>query len=61
MAEDCRDTADVHAALWPLTQAAQSCFGTDQWPRDLPLPQVWNEFNIGNIDQATEELTSQGL
>lgn len=21
-----------HFALWPLVKAAQSCFGTDQWP-----------------------------
>jgi hypothetical protein len=28
-------------ALWPLSQAAQSCFGTDAWPKDLPIPQSW--------------------
>ena len=25
-------------ALWPLSQAAQSCFGTDSWPDDVPAP-----------------------
>ncbi len=25
-------------ALWPLSQAAQSCFGQDSWPNDLPVP-----------------------
>ena len=28
-----------HFALWPLAQAAQSCFGDDRWPADLALPQ----------------------
>jgi catechol 2,3-dioxygenase-like lactoylglutathione lyase family enzyme len=26
-----------HFALWPLAQAAESCFGTAQWPGDLRL------------------------
>jgi catechol 2,3-dioxygenase-like lactoylglutathione lyase family enzyme len=47
-------------ALWPLTQAAESCFGVDQWPSDLPVPQAWIEFDLENIDKATAELKSQG-
>jgi hypothetical protein len=27
-------------ALWPLAQAAQSCFGSDHWPESLPAPFV---------------------
>jgi len=27
-----------HFALWPLAQAAQSCFGGDRWPADLAVP-----------------------
>ena len=49
-----------HFALWPLAQAAESCFGTDQWPGDLPVPQAWIEFDVGNIEKATAELKSQG-
>jgi len=49
-----------HLALWPLAQAAESCFGTDQWPGDLPVPQAWIEFDVGNIKKATAELKSQG-
>jgi hypothetical protein len=26
-------------ALWPLSQAAQSCFGTDAWPSEIPHKQ----------------------
>jgi catechol 2,3-dioxygenase-like lactoylglutathione lyase family enzyme len=49
-----------HFALWPLAQAAESCFGTDQWPDDLPVPQAWLEFDVGDIDAATKELKAQG-
>jgi hypothetical protein len=49
-----------HFALWPLAQAAESCFGTDQWPGHLPVPQAWIEFDVRNIAKATAELKSQG-
>jgi catechol 2,3-dioxygenase-like lactoylglutathione lyase family enzyme len=49
-----------HFALWPLAQAAASCFGTDQWPANLPVPQAWIEFDVANIEAATTELQSQG-
>ena len=49
-----------HFALWPLAQAAHSCFGTDQWPNHLPAPQAWVEFDVGNIEEATQELKSRG-
>ena len=35
-----------HFALWPLAQAAESCFGTDQWPGNLAVPQAWIEFDV---------------
>lgn len=47
-------------ALWPLSQAAQSCFGTDSWPRDEPIPQAWIEFDVDNVEAATAELESRG-
>jgi catechol 2,3-dioxygenase-like lactoylglutathione lyase family enzyme len=49
-----------HFALWPLAHAAASCFGTDQWPADLAVPQAWIEFDVDNIEKATAELKSQG-
>ena len=49
-----------HFALWPLTQAAESCFGTDQWPGNFNVPQAWIEFDVDNIENATAELKSQG-
>jgi catechol 2,3-dioxygenase-like lactoylglutathione lyase family enzyme len=49
-----------HFALWPLAQAAELCFGTDQWPRNLAVPQAWIEFDVDNIEESTAELKSQG-
>ncbi|WP_414898729.1 VOC family protein [Rhodovulum sp. YEN HP10] len=49
-----------HFALWPLVQAAQSCFGLDEWPADLPTPQAWLEFDVENIAKATEALLARG-
>jgi hypothetical protein len=47
-------------ALWPLSQAAQSCFSKDSWPLEVPAPQAWLEFDVDNVEKATEELESQG-
>jgi len=47
-------------ALWPLSQAAQSCFGTETWPDGIPVPQAWLEFDVADVEEATRELESQG-
>ena len=47
-------------ALWPLSQAAHSCFGKDAWPNDIPTPQAWLEFDVDNVKKATAELESRG-
>jgi hypothetical protein len=47
-------------ALWPLSQAAHSCFGIDIWPDDIPVPQAWLEFDVDNVEEATGELESRG-
>ena len=49
-----------HFALWPLSQAAESCFGTNLWPNDLHAPTSWIEFDVENLEQATEELVASG-
>ncbi|MER6976370.1 hypothetical protein ABT317_04790 [Streptomyces carpinensis] len=28
-----------HFDLWPLSKAAEACFGTAQWPADRVVPQ----------------------
>jgi hypothetical protein len=47
-------------ALWPLSQAAQSCFGKDSWPGDIPAPQAWLEFDVESVEEATSILESDG-
>jgi hypothetical protein len=49
-----------HFALWPLSQAAQSCFGADSWPENIPVPQAWLEFEVENVERATADLESRG-
>ena len=49
-----------HFAVWPLPQAAQSCFGTDSWPEGVPVPQGWVEFDVEDVEEATAQLESQG-
>jgi len=47
-------------ALWPLSQAAQSCFGKDSWPSSVPPPQAWLEFDVEDVEKTTAELESRG-
>jgi catechol 2,3-dioxygenase-like lactoylglutathione lyase family enzyme len=47
-------------ALWPLSQAAQSCFGKDSWPAEISPPQAWLEFDVDSVEAATAELESRG-
>jgi hypothetical protein len=47
-------------ALWPLSQAAESCFGKDAWPDNIPVPQAWLEFDVDNVENATANLESRG-
>jgi hypothetical protein len=47
-------------ALWPLCQAAHSCFGNDSWPEGIPIPQASLEFDVDHIENATADLESQG-
>ena len=49
-----------HFALWPLSQAAQSCFGTDAWPASVPEPHSWLEFDVEDVATAAAALTSRG-
>src|SRR6267142_3427563 len=47
-------------AVWPLSQAAESCFGSATWPADIPRPQAWLEFDVEDVDVATRELEERG-
>ena len=50
-------------ALWPLAQAAESCFGTSTWPGGTPAPQAWIEFDVESpeaVTSAVAELEAAG-
>ena len=49
-----------HFALWPLRSAAQSCFGADRWPDDVPAPQGWIEFDVEDVAAASAVLKQRG-
>ena len=49
-----------HFAVWPLSQAAESCYGTPDWPADVPVPQAWVEFDVPDVAAAAAELESTG-
>ena len=49
--------------IWPLSQAAEACFGTPRWPVERPVPQVSIEFDVedaGAVDSAAQELMQAG-
>jgi catechol 2,3-dioxygenase-like lactoylglutathione lyase family enzyme len=39
-----------HFGLWPLSQAAEACFGTTQWPADRVVPQASIEFEMADAE-----------
>lgn len=49
--------------IWPLSEAAQACFGTDEWPAGRPVPQVSIEFDVvgaAAVGPAALELQQAG-
>jgi len=53
-----------HFAIWPLSEAAQACFGRPEWPADRTIPQMSLEFEVPDADavqSAAEELRRQGF
>jgi catechol 2,3-dioxygenase-like lactoylglutathione lyase family enzyme len=53
-----------HFGIWPLSEAAQACFGTPDWPADRTVPQMSVEFEVRDADAvqaAAEELRERGF
>jgi catechol 2,3-dioxygenase-like lactoylglutathione lyase family enzyme len=53
-----------HFGVWPLSQAAEACFGSAEWPADRPPPQVSIEFDVADaaaVDAAAQELQQAGF
>ena len=52
-----------HFGVWPLSQAAEACFGETTWPQDRPVPQASIEFEVENqtaVESAAKELEAAG-
>ena len=52
-----------HFGVWPLSEAAQACFGSDDWPADLTVPQVSIEFELEDaeaVEAGAQELEAKG-
>lgn len=49
-----------HLGVWPLSEAAMSCFGTSEWPADVPVPQATLEFDVEDVAAAAAELEQSG-
>ena len=47
-------------AIWPLSQAAESCFGEREWPAGMIKPQAWMEFDVDDVEAATLEMQDRG-
>jgi catechol 2,3-dioxygenase-like lactoylglutathione lyase family enzyme len=53
-----------HFAVWPLSQAAEACFGSPEWPAERPIPQMSVEFEVADADAvnaAAAELRERGF
>ncbi len=49
-----------HFGLWTLADAAESCFGSREWPKDIAAPQAGIEFDVDDVAAGAEELKSKG-
>lgn len=53
-----------HFGVWPLSEAAQACFGTSQWPAGRVVPQASIEFEVADVEAvaaAGDELQRAGF
>ena len=52
-----------HFGVWPLSQAAEACFGSKEWPADHVVPQASVEFEVADaaaVDAGADELQAKG-
>lgn len=49
-----------HLGVWPLADAAMSCFGSRDWPSHLQVPQATIEFEVADVTAAAAELEARG-
>jgi catechol 2,3-dioxygenase-like lactoylglutathione lyase family enzyme len=52
-----------HFGVWPLSEAAEACFGTPEWPSGRVVPQASIEFEVRDeqaVAAAGDELQRAG-
>jgi catechol 2,3-dioxygenase-like lactoylglutathione lyase family enzyme len=49
-----------HFGVWPLSMAAQSCFGVEVWPSEVPAPMATIEFDVDDVAAAAAEMELAG-
>src|ERR1043165_9429862 len=49
-----------HFGVWPLSKAAETGFGKDKWPADVPTPHATIEFEVDDVAAAARELEARG-
>jgi catechol 2,3-dioxygenase-like lactoylglutathione lyase family enzyme len=52
-----------HFGQWSVADAAESIFGSREWPSDIPLPQANFEFDVESVEAveaAARELVAAG-
>lgn len=52
-----------HFGVWPLSMAAQSCFGQNEWPESFPEPTATIEFELADttaVEAAVQEMKENG-
>jgi len=48
-------------SLWPLSEAAESCFDAKEWPSDIPVPQAWLEFDVATSKWQPKSSRRRGI
>jgi catechol 2,3-dioxygenase-like lactoylglutathione lyase family enzyme len=52
-----------HFGIWPLSEAAEACFGSSEWPADRTVPQASIEFEVDDptaVEAAAQDLRRSG-
>jgi catechol 2,3-dioxygenase-like lactoylglutathione lyase family enzyme len=53
-----------HFGVWPLSEVAEACFGSPEWPAERDVPQASVEFEVANaaaVGPAVQELADAGF
>jgi catechol 2,3-dioxygenase-like lactoylglutathione lyase family enzyme len=46
-----------HFGVWPLNMAARSCFGSDTWPNEVPVPHATLELELASVEAVHDGVT----